>query len=488
MANNTPPKRATALDFDLDLYGFDGKYLSGATFDSTEISKDGGAFAAMTNAPVEIGSTGVYTISLTAPEMTADRVHLKLVVTGAPDVGILIETVARRFDDLAFPTTTGNGIDVAATGEVGLDFSNIKQAAAPTTLTDITIPLVTLVTTTTTLTNAPADSAGVTTLLGRLTNTRAGYLDLLNSFLDSSVAALQATADLIQAKTDLLPVDPAIQSDILAAIATTISTITAQTDIIKAKTNNLPASPAATGAQMDLVNAPNAVAVTAIQSGLATAAAVTTVQNRLGAFTGTGINTVLGFMRAMFNKGASTPSDLTTGGLTGDPTTDSLEAIRDRGDSTWVGGGGGASAASIADAVWDEARTDHVTAGSFGQGAASVQGNVTGSVGSVTGNVGGNLAGNVNGTVPDSAGTTTLLSRLTSTRAGLLDNLAVLAGFAGTLLDMLRAMGRNDSSSADMGGTYDAATDSQEAIRNKLNTVTAAAPVTNNENITELDV
>ena len=38
----------------------------------------------------------------------------------------------------------------------------------------------------------------------------------------------------------------------------------------------------------------------------------------------------------------------------------------------------------IADAVWDEARADHTAAGSFGQGAASVQGNITGSVASVT--------------------------------------------------------------------------------------------------------
>lgn len=44
--------------------------------------------------------------------------------------------------------------------------------------------------------------------------------------------------------------------------------------------------------------------------------------------------------------------------------------------------------AEIADAVWDEARSGHVAAGSFGEGVASVQGNVTGSVGSVTGAVG----------------------------------------------------------------------------------------------------
>ena len=44
--------------------------------------------------------------------------------------------------------------------------------------------------------------------------------------------------------------------------------------------------------------------------------------------------------------------------------------------------------AEIADAVWDEARAGHVAAGSFGEGVASVQGNVTGSVASVAGAVG----------------------------------------------------------------------------------------------------
>lgn len=68
------------------------------------------------------------------------------------------------------------------------------------------------------------------------------------------------------------------------------------------------------------------------------------------------------------------------------------------------------TSAAIADAVWDELRADHVAAGSFGQGAASVQGNVTGSVASVTGSVGsvtgavGSVAGNVDGNVTGSVG------------------------------------------------------------------------------------
>lgn len=50
-------------------------------------------------------------------------------------------------------------------------------------------------------------------------------------------------------------------------------------------------------------------------------------------------------------------------------------------------GGASLTEAGIADAVWDEARSGHVAAGSFGEGVASVQGNVTGSVASVTNKV-----------------------------------------------------------------------------------------------------
>jgi len=67
-------------------------------------------------------------------------------------------------------------------------------------------------------------------------------------------------------------------------------------------------------------------------------------------------------------------------------------------------------AEEIADQVWDEARAGHVGAGSFGQGVASVQGNVTGSVASVTGAVGsvtgavGSVTGGVGGNVGGSVG------------------------------------------------------------------------------------
>lgn len=118
----------------------------------------------------------------------------------------------------------------------------------------------------------------------------------------------------------------------------------------------------------------------------------------------------------------------TAGSFTYDQTTDSLEAVRDRGDAAWITATGfstldaagvrtavGLAAANLdtqlaalpttaenADAVWDEARSGHISAGTFGEGVASVQGNVTGSVASVTGAVGsvtGNVGGNVSGSV-----------------------------------------------------------------------------------------
>ena len=76
-------------------------------------------------------------------------------------------------------------------------------------------------------------------------------------------------------------------------------------------------------------------------------------------------------------------------GFTFDQTTDSLEAVRDNQSS-------GATAASIADAVWDEARSGHTAGGTFGEGVASVIGGVGGSVaGNVTGSVGSVAAGGI---------------------------------------------------------------------------------------------
>lgn len=69
----------------------------------------------------------------------------------------------------------------------------------------------------------------------------------------------------------------------------------------------------------------------------------------------------------------------TDGGF--DRTTDSLEAIRDRGDNSWITATVPPipSAASIADAVYDEARTGHNTSGTFGETLTSLNARLPGS-------------------------------------------------------------------------------------------------------------
>ena len=72
---------------------------------------------------------------------------------------------------------------------------------------------------------------------------------------------------------------------------------------------------------------------------------------------------------------------------------------------------GSVNSGVVAADVWNATRASYATSGTFGQGAASVQGNVTGSVASVSGNVSGNVtgsvgsvAGNVGGNVAGSVG------------------------------------------------------------------------------------
>lgn len=113
---------------------------------------------------------------------------------------------------------------------------------------------------------------------------------------------------------------------------------------VEAKTTNLPASPAATGAKMDLVDAPNGTAIAAVQNGLATGTALTTVGNNVGA-----VKTVTDNVAGMYE----------TDGPVKRYTANALEQAP-TGVSTAV-------AEDIADAVWDEDKADHDAAGSMGE-------------------------------------------------------------------------------------------------------------------------
>ena len=66
---------------------------------------------------------------------------------------------------------------------------------------------------------------------------------------------------------------------------------------------------------------------------LATLANQTTTHNRMGSWSGTGVNTILGGLQAVLSKSASLPSDI---GGSMDPASASVEALRERGDIAWL--------------------------------------------------------------------------------------------------------------------------------------------------------
>jgi hypothetical protein len=124
-----------------------------------------------------------------------------------------------------------------------------------------------------------------TTIEAHVTSALSNYGTVTSSQLNARTLsavnyATATTATAIKAKTDNLPTDPASNTVVNTRLAASSYTAPDNAGItaIKAKTDNLPASPAAVGSQMDLVNAPNATAIAAIQSGLATATTATAIK------------------------------------------------------------------------------------------------------------------------------------------------------------------------------------------------------------------
>ncbi len=112
-------------------------FIAGATFAAGDIkiSKDGGAVANTTNTPTEI-SNGLYKITLTATEMTADRVSVVIVDQTSPkvweDQGLLLAT----FEDTYQAKVWYNDNEASATDRYVVAFfknGNVLAAASVTT-------------------------------------------------------------------------------------------------------------------------------------------------------------------------------------------------------------------------------------------------------------------------------------------------------------------------------------------------------------------
>lgn len=249
-----------------------------------KISKDGGSFANTTTASFSHVAGGIYSIPLTATEMQAKVVVIKIVDQTNPkeweDQCIIITTVNHASAEIPSlwsimqSTATGaiaaasfaaGAIDAAAIADNAIDAGAIASNAitsakiatdaigaaqiaadaigsselASSAVTEIQSGLSTL------------DAAGVRTAVGLASanldtqlSSISGKVDAVDDYVDTEVAA-------IKAKTDNLPSDPASASTIATAFGVTNGKIDAVDDYvdtevaaIKAKTDNLPSDPA----------------------------------------------------------------------------------------------------------------------------------------------------------------------------------------------------------------------------------------------------
>lgn len=329
------PQKNVAYRITFPIFDADGDLVTGATGLDSEVSTDGGTFADCTNEATEIAtSSGMYYLDLTSGEMNADTVAVivKTSSVGAKTTPIVLypeEAGDIRVNVTAFGGTAGtfssgrpevNTSHVAGTSQTGRDLGASVLLSPGTGTGQISL-------------SSGAVTAGTV-------SDKTGYAlssGGVQAIWDTLTSALSTVGSIGKLLVD--NINATIGS---RATQTSVDTVDTVVDAIQAKTDNLPSSPAAVGSAMTLA----ADSVTA--SALA-ADAVAEIQSGLSTLTAAGVRTAVGLASANLDT--------------------QLDALP--------------TAAESADAVWDEARSGHATAGTFGEGVASV----TGAVASVTAGV-----------------------------------------------------------------------------------------------------
>jgi hypothetical protein len=100
MASSFPMKKKTATKIAFPILDADGDPVSGAADLDSEYSLDGGSFADCTNEATEIGTSGIYTLSLVAAETNGDLVviQIKTSTSGAKTTVLVFYTAAQTLD------------------------------------------------------------------------------------------------------------------------------------------------------------------------------------------------------------------------------------------------------------------------------------------------------------------------------------------------------------------------------------------------------
>lgn len=270
------PQKNVAYRVTFPIFDNTGALVTGAAGLDSEVSKDGGTFADCTNEATEIATaSGIYYLDLTASEMNADTVAV-IVKTSTTD--------AKTTPMIFYPEEAGDiRVNVA---QVGGTTQTAGDLAAMITAVDdyVDSEVAAIKAKTDNLPSDPADASDIAAAFSSL-NTK---VDTIDDFLDTEIAA-------IKAKTDNLPASPANEATlttIAGYIDTEVSAIKAKTDQLTFGTANRvdaqvygveTAAITAGSIATDAIGAAEiaADAITEIQNGLATAAALDTVDNFL---------------------------------------------------------------------------------------------------------------------------------------------------------------------------------------------------------------
>lgn len=356
------PRKNTAYRHYFAIRKNDGTLITTWAGADSELSQDGGTFADATNEATEIGSSGCGYIDLTSAEMNNDAVMLKVTVTN---------TDALPYVVVLFPQESG---DIQATAEaIG---SNAVNAAA--IATDAVAEIVGGVWSQTVPGIYGAGTAGKK--LGDLSPLDASgvraAVGLASADLDTQLSGMYSKIDTIEGVVD---------------------SILADTDELQGNQGDwITATGFATNAQMaDVANNVNDIGSIAVEI----LADTNELQSNQGDWlTATGFSThsasdVWSVATRVLTSGANIVLAKGTG-LTGlndlsesqmaaafaeikgdsyEQSTDSLRAIRARGDAAWVTGSGGGGGGSIdAEAVWNLEGEDGFTYGQIVRGLGAV--------------------------------------------------------------------------------------------------------------------
>lgn len=129
MASSFPIKKNAAVKIAFPILDADGDPVSGAAGLDSEYSLDGGSFSDCSNEAVEIGSSGIYTLSLIAAETNGDLVviQIKTSTSGAKTTVLVFYTAAQTLDEVQSSVTAVGAAVTVVSGKVDTIDENVDS-------------------------------------------------------------------------------------------------------------------------------------------------------------------------------------------------------------------------------------------------------------------------------------------------------------------------------------------------------------------------